>query len=118
MIKIDVEYLDEAQSYIDEMPEKARKKMLHNVSLVSIGVIDDQIFKKLGNSEIWEFRAEYESNQYRLLSFWDKTKKSIIVATHGFDKKTQKTPVNEIKHAKQIREEYYKTIEQDENHQS
>ena len=104
MIKIDVKYLDEALSYIDDMPEKARKKMLHNVSLVGLGVIDDQIFKKISNSGIWEFRAEYESNQYRLLSFWDKEKKSLIVATHGFDKKTQKTPINEIKHAKQIRD--------------
>ena len=118
MNKNNVEYLDEAISYIDDMPEKARKKMLHNISLVSIGVIDDQIFKKLSTSGIWEFRAEYESNQYRLLSFWDKTKASLIVATHGFDKKTQKTPKNEINHAEQIRDEYYKTRKQNENRQS
>lgn len=111
MIKIDVEYLDEALSYISDMPEKARRKMLHNVSLVSMGIIDDQIFKKISDSGIWEFRAEYEGNQYRLLSFWDKTNKSLIVATHGFKKKTQKTPINEIKHAKQLRDEYYKTNE-------
>lgn len=115
-MKINVEYLDEALSYIDEMPEKARKKMLYNVSLVSVGVMNDQLFKKLTDSGIWEFRAEYEGSQYRLLSFWDKTRQSLIVATCGFDKKTKKTPKKEITHAEQIRNEYYKTQKQNENH--
>lgn len=83
--------------------------MLHNVALVRIGVMDIRIFKKLSDSGIWEFKAEYEGNEYRLLSFWDKQKSSLVVATHGFDKKTQKTPRNEIKHAEKIRDEYYKT---------
>lgn len=106
---ISVEYLEEAKSYIDNMPEKARKKMFHNVGLVCTGVKDTRIFKKLTDSGIWEFRAEYESNEYRLLSFWDNTKSSFIIATHGFDKKTQKTPKGEIEHAERIRDEYYKS---------
>lgn len=104
---IDVEYLIEAQEYIDGMPVNARRKMLYNISLVMGGVVDSRLFKKLSNSGIWEFRAEYENNEYRLLSFWDKTKASLVIATHGFDKKTQKTPQNEIKHAEKIRNEYY-----------
>ena len=108
-MNIKVEYLEEAQSYIDNMPDKARKKLFHNVGLVSMGVKDDRIFKKLTESGIWEFRAEYESNEYRLLSFWDKMQSSLVVATHGFDKKTQKTPKSEITHAEKIRDEYYKT---------
>ncbi|MBR4648233.1 MAG: type II toxin-antitoxin system RelE/ParE family toxin [Bacteroidales bacterium] len=56
--------------------------------------------------------GEYESNEYRLLSFWDKTRSSIVVATHGFDKKTRKTPKQEIEHAESIRDNYYKTREE------
>lgn len=108
-MNIKIEYLDEAQLYIDAMPDKARKKLFYNISLVSMGVLDSRIFKKLGESEIWEFRAEYESKDYRLLSFWDKTRTSIVVATHGFNKKKRKTPKQEIEHAKCIREKYYKT---------
>ncbi|MBR1513344.1 MAG: type II toxin-antitoxin system RelE/ParE family toxin [Bacteroidales bacterium] len=108
-MEISVEYLEEAQAYIADMPEKARKKLFHNVALVCVGVKDDRIFKKLSESGIWEFKAEYESNEYRLLSFWDKEKSSYIVATHGFDKKTQKTPRKEIAHAEKIRDEYYKS---------
>lgn len=108
-MNIEIEYLEEAQSYIETMPDKARKKLFYNISLVSMGVIDSRIFKKLGESGIWEFRAEYESNEYRLLSFWDKTRSSIVIATHGFDKKTRKTPKQEIEHAESIRNNYYKT---------
>lgn len=54
-MSIDVEYLPEARSFVDNMPEKARKKMLHNVALVSIGVMDSRIFKKLGDSDKWSF---------------------------------------------------------------
>lgn len=108
-MNINVEYLDEAQAYIDNMDENARKKMLHNVALVRIGVKDSRIFKKISNSGIWEFKAEYESNEYRLLSFWDKTRNSYIMATHGFGKKSQKTPKSEIKHAEKIMNEYYKS---------
>jgi len=104
---INVTYLYEAQVFIDRMPTKARLKMFHNIRLVQIGVKDTRIFKKLGSSDIWEFRAEYDGNAYRLLSFWDKSQRSLVIATHGFEKKTQKTPQNEIKHAEQIKNEYY-----------
>lgn len=108
-MNIKVEYLEEAISYIDNMDESARKKMLYNVALVCSGVKDTRIFKKLSESGIWEFRTEYQNKAYRLLSFWDKAQSSLIVATHGFDKKTQKTPRNEIAHAEKIKEEYYKS---------
>ena len=48
-----------------------------------------------------------QGNAYRLLAFWDKNTKSLIVATHGFNKKTQKTPKAEIEHAIKIMNEYY-----------
>lgn len=108
-MNINIEYLPEAQEYIEGMTPKAKAKMLYNISMVQGGVRDIRIFKKLSNTEIWEFRAEFQSNEYRLLSFWDKEKASLVVATHGFDKKTQKTPKSEIEHAEQIRSNYYKT---------
>ncbi len=70
--------------------------------------MDAKLFKKLKGTEIWEFRTEYEGNAYRLLSFWDTRRKALIVATHGFVKKSQKTPRKEIEHAERIRAEYLK----------
>ena len=67
-MNIKVEYLEEAQSYIDNMPDKARKKLFHNVGLVSMGVKDDRIFKKLTESGIWEFRAAFVLGQDAILA--------------------------------------------------
>jgi phage-related protein len=47
--------------------------------------------------------------QIRLLAFWDKTesKDTLVVATHGFIKKVDKTPANEIQRAIKLRERYF-----------
>ncbi len=44
---------------------------------------------------------------YRLLAFWDNDTGSFVVATHGFIKKTQKTPDNEIARAEALRQIYF-----------
>jgi Phage derived protein Gp49-like (DUF891) len=54
----------------------------------------------------------------RLLAFWDKTdvndpsnselaKQTLVIATHGFIKKVDKVPANEIERAKAIRKKYF-----------
>ena len=100
-------YLQEAQRFIDKLPAKARRKILINADAVCNGVQDTRLFKKLEGSDIWELRAEYNSNAYRLFSFWDTRKETLIVATHGIAKKTQKTPKKEIEKAEQIRKQYF-----------
>ncbi|MCF8338884.1 MAG: type II toxin-antitoxin system RelE/ParE family toxin, partial [Bacteroidales bacterium] len=42
--------------------------------------------------------------QYRLLAFWDRSdhKDTLVIATHGFIKKSQKTPKSEIDRAIRI----------------
>lgn len=70
--------------------------------------IKGQWFKSLGN-EIWEFREKDRNKFIRLLAFWDKTeeKETLIVATHGFYKKTNKTPKSQLDKAKSIRTKYF-----------
>ena len=71
---------------------------------------DDELFKKL-NDYIWEFSTLYNNTAYRLFSFWDKShgKPTIVIATHGIVKKTQKTPLKEIEKAENIRKQYLET---------
>ena len=57
-----------------------------------------------------QFRTLYNKSAYRLFAFWDETEKSMIIATHGIIKKTQKTPKKEIDKAKQLRADYLKKI--------
>ncbi|GHT34631.1 hypothetical protein AGMMS49574_22400 [Bacteroidia bacterium] len=54
---------------------------------------------------IYELRAEYESNIYRIFFIFDGD--CIVVLFNGFQKKTQKTPESEIKKAIQLKNEYY-----------
>ena len=97
----------EVEEFLDSIDEKARNKILYNIDKAKI-TLDPKIFKKL-TQEIWEFRAKYGSLQYRLFAFWDKrdNKNTLVIATHGFVKKTQKAPKQEIEKAMRIREFYF-----------
>ena len=69
--------------------------------------MDKELFKKLENSEIWEFRTLFNGSCYRLFSFWDTKTETLIIATHGIVKKSQKTPSKEIRKAEEIRKKYF-----------
>mgnify|MGYP001033477284 CR=1 FL=1 len=51
--------------------------------------------------------GSYKGIQYRLLAFWDTDAETLVIATHGFVKKTQKTPSKEINKAEAIRKLYF-----------
>lgn len=99
---------DEALDFIHSIPHSAADKMNYNIHRVMAGERDKEIFKKLENTEIWEFRAQYNKIAYRLFAFWDKDEKTLIIATHGIIKKRQKTQKKEILKAEAIRKEYFK----------
>ena len=106
-LKYNVLLSDEVDQFLDTLPIKAKTKILYNIRLVESGLQDIDIFKKLEGTDLWEFRTLYSGIKYRLLAFYDKDIKALIITTHGFIKKTQKTPSKEIKRAEAIRKEYY-----------
>lgn len=99
--------LKDAEAFILSLPEKVQDKMLFNIRKVRYGVKDINLFKKLGDSSIWEFRTLYQGMAYRLFAFWDNDGETLVVATHGLIKKTQKTPKSEIDKAEKIRMEWF-----------
>ncbi|MCB9227443.1 MAG: type II toxin-antitoxin system RelE/ParE family toxin [Chitinophagales bacterium] len=103
----DIELLPEAVEFLENLDDKTREKVYYNIKKAQF-VNDNELFKKL-NDFIWEFRTLYKSKAHRLFSFWDKTggKETLVVATHGILKKTQKTPSKEIKKAEEIRKQYF-----------
>lgn len=104
--RFDVKYLDEAWSFLISLDEKARRKILTDIDVAKrCGNV--RFFKKLKGTEIWEFKTRFASIQYRLLAFWDNRSQSFLIATHGFIKKTQKTPAKEIEKAEILRKEYF-----------
>lgn len=106
-MEIKVIYLPEAAEFMFKINNAASEKLAFNVRKVRMGVKDKNIFKKLTGTEIWEFRALHDGNCYRLLSFWDTRSGTLIVATHGIVKKSQRTPKKEIIKAESIRKEYF-----------
>ena len=62
-------------------------------------------FMKYIRDGLYELRMEYEGNIYRVFFIFDEG--SIVVLFNGFQKKTQKTPENEINKALKIKEDYY-----------
>lgn len=99
--------LEEAKNFLRSLPEQAYKKILYNVDRVAGGEKNRELFKKLENSEIWEFRTLYNGIAYRLLAFWDTDTQTLVVATHGIIKETQKTPKKEIAQAEAIMKQYF-----------
>ena len=104
--KFKVVYTEEAYEFIYSLPEKVQDKIAYNITK-STFFMDKELFKKLDNSDIWDFRTLYSGTAYRLLAFWDTDKDTLVIATHGFIKKTQKTPLKEIAKAEMIRKEYF-----------
>lgn len=103
--KFEIQFLEEAIIFLNSLNEKVRAKILYNIQK-SQRENDIELFKKL-NDNIWEFRTKYNGMSYRLFAFWDKQTQAMVVATHGLIKKTQKTPLQEIRHAEEIMKKYY-----------
>ena len=109
--KFKVVYTHEAVEFLKSLPSKAKEKVMYNIGK-SMYSINKELFKKLGGSEIWEFRTLHNGMCYRLFSFCDNDFETIVVATKGFVKNTKKTPVSEIEKAENIRKEYFKNKKQ------
>ena len=106
--KFRVVYSEEADRFLQKLPFKIRSKIIFNIQK-SRYLIDPELFKKLDNSDIWEFRTLYNKISYRMLAFWDKTTAidTLVIATHGFIKKVNKVPRAEIVKANRIRQVYF-----------
>jgi phage-related protein len=100
-------FLDEADKFIAGLDKKTARKVFYNIDLAE-QTNDPKLLKKLQN-EIWEFRTKFAGLQIRLLAFWDKTdnKETLVIATHGFIKKADKVPTNEIDRAVRLRDKYF-----------
>ncbi len=97
-----------AQTFLESLPYEAKEKISYNIRRVMAGEINKELFKKLENTDgIWEFRTLYRKIAYRLFAFWDTEQDTLVVATHGIIKKTQKTPSKEIAKAEEIKRKYF-----------
>ena len=80
--KFKIVYSEEADNFLNQLPPKVKDKIIYNIAKSKF-VIAPELFKKLDNTDIWEFRTLYNKNQYRLLAFWDKVDgvDTLVIAT-------------------------------------
>ena len=96
-------YLD----FFEKQKPEVKKKFNWTLQLIAtIEKIPQKYFKHITDSKgIYEVRVEVGSDIYRVFSFFDEDR--IVILINGFQKKTQKTPKNEIALAEKLRKEYF-----------
>ena len=91
--------------FIDSLSEKVVDKIDYALALLESQDKVSKKFVKDLRDDIYELRAEYDSNIYRVFFIFDNG--NIVILFNGFQKKSQKTPQNELNKAIKLKEEYY-----------
>lgn len=111
-------YFDE---FFKKQPQKVRDKIIKILDIIEqIDRIPLTYLKYIeGTNGLFEVRVQLGNNIFRIFCFFDGNK--LVVLLSGFQKKTQKTPPEEIKRAERLMTDYYeekmntKTLDQIKN---
>ncbi len=97
------------KDFYDKQRPKVKKRIIWTLKVIEdVDRIPEIYFKHIEWSDgIYEIRVQSGNDIFRIFSFFDKNK--LIIVGHGFQKKTQKTPQNQLNLAEKIRKEYYES---------
>ena len=93
--------------FYKDLELKVKQKVKHVLELIrQVDRVPEKFLAPLsGYDGLFEVRIECQSNIYRVFCCFDEGK--MIVLFNGFQKKTQKTPKNEIEKAMRLKNEYF-----------
>ena len=96
------------EAFLEMLSSKQAQKVAWVLNLVEeLDLVPAQYFQKMPNTEdLWEVRVRIGSNIFRLLGFFDGPR--LVVMSHAFQKKTQKTPRQAIRLAEERRRDYFR----------
>ena len=105
------------KKFLNSLPEKHKAKSYWEIKLLKqYGITLREPYTKpiMGDKYkgLWELRIKFASNISRIFYFIPSGKTFILL--HGFLKKTQETPEQELEKAKKYMDEYLRRLEQDE----
>jgi phage-related protein len=91
---------------------KVKQKVQYVIELIKqVDRVSEKFLAPIvGFDGLYEMRIEYQSNIYRIFCCFDQG--SLVILFNGFQKKSQKTPKNEIEKAMRLKEEYFKQRKQ------
>lgn len=96
------------QDFMESVDSKASRKIFQVLDMLQKGLLVSGKFVKKLRDEIFELRVSHNTNTYRIFFIYDEG--NLIILFNGFQKKSQKTPRQEIEKAIAIKKEYYDTI--------
>lgn len=93
--------------FYEQLKPNVKKKFNWTLQLIAtLEKVPEKYFKHItGSSGLFEIGVEVGSNIFRVFSFFDEGK--LIILVNGFQKKTQKTPKNEIELAEKLKKKYF-----------
>jgi putative addiction module killer protein len=98
-------YRDYFWSFYNDQSKSVKDKIDYALNIVmNVQHIPTKFFKHIEDG-IYEIRVKVGSDIYRVFCFFDDGK--LVILLNGFQKKSQKTPRNEIQRAIKLRKEYY-----------
>ena len=99
-------YKDYFQDFFDRQSKKVKAKIVWTFDLVEdLQRVPETYLKHIENTDgLYEIRVQLGSDIFRIFCFFDQGQ--LVVSANGFQKKTQKTPRNEIDLALKIKAEY------------
>ena len=91
--------------FLDSLPVKIRAKVFASITklieLKNCSILPPKKLSKHIEDSIFELRVKFKNNILRCLYFYEINQE--IIFTHGFIKKTQKLPKEELNRAKELR---------------
>lgn len=92
--------------FYEKQRPKVKEKIIWTFKLIeAIQQVPEEYLKHLeGTDGLYEIRIKQRSDIFRIFCFFDEGK--LVVLANGFQKKTQKTPKQEIDRALKIKQEY------------
>jgi len=96
-------YLD----FYNQLRPEVKKKVNWTLQLIAtLERVPEKYLKHItGSTGLYEIRVEVGSDIFRVFCFFDKGQ--LVILVNGFQKKTQKTPKNELELAEKLKKEYF-----------
>ena len=93
--------------FVKSLPDKMQDKVIKTIQYVeTLQRVPDKYLKHIeGTKGLYQIRVKLASDIVRVFCFFDGDK--LVVLLSGFQKKTQKTPKNEIDRAMRLMREYF-----------
>lgn len=102
-----VVFEDHFREFRKTLDKEALRKLYQVLTLImKMEVIPIKYLKAIrGRKGLYEIRSEYEGNIYRVFCCFDEG--NLVILFNGFQKKTQKTPVEQLDKAEALMKKYY-----------